>query len=124
VILLIMEFEEMTDYEGSLVHLTDISGEDGVESIVECIHKIAMRELSSRSLESMWGWEVRTVHMFSNNHLYHVGDVVGLPLGKVNRLVGCGYQTRKEVYDVFCMYHLKLIHWIPELHYSKNNYKF
>lgn len=118
----LLQLNESYEYEISLVDLTNI--EEGVGSIVECIHKVAYQEFMSRILTSMWGWEVRTIHMFSNNHLYHVGDIVGLPLGKVNRLLGCGYQTRKEVYDVFCMYHLRLKHWSPELHYSKANYKF
>jgi hypothetical protein len=116
---------EMTErYELSLVHLTDMDEEDGVESLVELIHKVAMKELYSRSLESVWDWELRTKNMFVNNHLHKVGDVAGLPIGKVNRLIGCGYTTRKEVYDVFWQYHLRLKYWEPDKHYSRGNYKF
>lgn len=121
-VLLLTQMGELREYESSLVDFGNMG--DAAESIVECIHKMAYQEFMSRIITSMWGWEVRTIHMFSNNQLYHVGDIVKLPLGKVNRLVGCGYQTRKEVYDVFYMYHLKLKYWTPELHYSKNNYKF
>jgi hypothetical protein len=124
VVVSLIGFEEMADYEGSLIHLTDINGKDNVESIVECIHKIAMKELFSRSLESMWDWEIRTKNMFINNHLYRISDVATLPDRKVNRLMGCGYTTRKEVYDVFWQYHLRLKYWEPDKHYSKLNYKF
>jgi len=113
---------ELREYEASLVDFANM--EEGAENIIECIHYMAYQELMSRTIISMWGWEVRTKHMFENNHLSSVGDVVSCQLGKVNRLKGCGYQTRKEVYEVFCMYHLKLKHWSPELHYSKANYKF
>jgi len=122
VILSIMGFEEMIDYEGSLVDF-DMIGEE-VESIIECIHKTAMKELMSRSIESIWDWELRTKNMFLNNHLHRVGDIMQLSLGKVNRLIGCGYTTKKEVYDVFCVYHLRLKFWEPDKHYSKMNYKF
>jgi len=124
VILLLTQAEwgEMREYESSLVDLTSVK--EGIESIVECIHKVAMKELFIRTLESMWDWEVRTKNMFKDNHLYKVSDVATLPTGKVNRLIGCGYITRKEVYDVFWMYHLNLKFWAPDKHYSKMNYKF
>ena len=116
---------EMTErYELSLVNLIDIGEEEGIESLVELIHKLAYNEFLSRRIDSMWDWELRTKNMFVNNHLHKVGDVAGLPIGKVNRLIGCGYITRKEVYDVFWMYHLRLKFWEPDKHYSKLNYKF
>lgn len=121
-ILLLSHMGEMTDYEGSLIDFTNMGEE--VESIVEWIHKLSFKELISRSIESMWDWEIRTKNMFVNNHLYKVGDITSLPLGKVNRLIGCGYTTRKEVYDVFFMYHLRLKFWEPDMHYSKMNYVF
>jgi hypothetical protein len=116
------EVGEAYENESSLVDFANM--EEEAESIVECIHQMAYRELLSRTLLSMWGWEIRTKHMFENNRLQYIRDIITLPLGKVNRLVGCGYTTRKEIYDVFCMYHLKLKHWAPDLHFSKMNYKF
>jgi hypothetical protein len=122
VILLLRHKDELWEHETSLVDLTSVK--EGIESVVECIHKIAMKELYVRSLGSMWDWEVRTKNMFKDNHLYKVGDVAMLPTGKVNRLIGCGYITRKEVYDVFWTYHLRLKFWAPDKHYSKMSYKF
>jgi hypothetical protein len=63
---------------------------------------------------------MRTGHMFDNNNLQIVRDITILSQGQVNRLAGCGQTTRKEVYDVFCMYHLRLKHWQPK----DVNYKF
>jgi hypothetical protein len=113
---------EMRENESSLVDFTDF--EEDTEGVVELLHQMAYQELISRTLLSMWGWEVRTKHMFEQNQLQVIRDIIALPLGKVNRLIGCGYVTRKEVYEVFCVYHLKLRYWLPDLHYSKNNYKF
>ena len=121
-ILLLTQIGEMQENESSLVDFTNM--EEEAESIVECIHQMAYQELLSRSISSMWGWEIRTKHMFEQNHLQVISDVVRLQLGHVNRLRGCGYVTRKEVYEVFCAYHLKLRHWAPELHWEKQNYKF
>lgn len=111
-------------YELSLVDFVELEKEDGLESIVGHIHNIALKELTSRTLGSMWSWEVGTKRMFEYNKLEKVRDITALSIGAVNRLTGCGYKTRKEIYDVFCMYHLRLKHWSPELHYSKQNYKF
>lgn len=94
------------------------------EHMIASIHRIAMRELFSRRLVTVWDWEIRTRHMFENNKLYIVQDVITLSPGHVNRLKGCGYKTRKEVYDIFILYHIKLNNWSPEHHYSKANYKF
>ena len=107
---------EMTErYELSLVNLIDIGEEDGIESLVELIHKLAYKEFLSRRIDSMWDWELRTKNMFINNHLHRIGDVTTLPVEKVKRLIGCGYTTKKEVYDVFFMYHLRLKFWNPNI---------
>lgn len=94
------------------------------EHLIGSIHRIAMREFLSRRIVTVWDWEIRTKHMFEDNGLVSIGEVVRLSLGHVNRLKGCGYKTRKEVYDIFMLYHLKLNNWSPEYHYSKTNYKF
>jgi hypothetical protein len=122
VVLSIRMISEPCDNESSLVDFTDF--EEDVEGVVELIHQMAYQELVSRSILSMWGWELRTRHMFESNRLEYIRDIMALPLGKVNRLIGCGYVTRKEVYEVFCIYHIKLKYWMPELHWEKMNYKF
>ena len=98
--------------------------EKDAEHMISSIHRIVIREFMSRSLLSMWDWEVRTQHMFEHNTLQNVQDVIVLPSRQVDRLQGCGYVTRKEVYDIFKLYHIKLNNWSPENHRSKMNYKF
>lgn len=121
-VLLLTQFGELREYDAIPLLFEEMGAE--VESIVASIHQTAMREFLSRDVVTMWKWEPRTEHMFDNNHLQSVAHVVDLSVGMVNRLKGCGYTTRKEVYDVFRMYHLKLNHWAPERHRSKANYKF
>jgi hypothetical protein len=94
--------------------------EEEAEHIVGSLHRIALSELLSRSITSMWDWEMRTKNMFQHNALTYIRDVTSLSVGRVNRLMGCGYVTRKEVFDVFCLYHLKLTHWQPR----EVNYRF
>jgi hypothetical protein len=120
----IMLIDKAEWYELSLIDFVEITQEEGIESVIELIHKEALKEFMSRSVHSMWDWELRTKNMFINNHLYRIGDVAGLPVGKVNRLMGCGYTTKKEVYDVFYLHHLKLKFWNPDVPYTKMNYKF
>jgi hypothetical protein len=122
VILVLTELDELNGHESSLIDFTIM--EEEAESTIEFIHRVAYQEFISRNIESMWGWELRTKHMFEHNALYTVGDVMGCSLRKVNRLMGCGFITRKEIYDVFCLYHFKLKYWSPDLHWNKANYKF
>lgn len=119
---LLTQFGELHEYGASVLEFTDMEQE--AEQIVAAIHRTAMREFVSRKLITVWDWEIRTKHMFEDNRLEVIKDVIVLPLGKVNRLKGCGYTTRKEVYDIFVLYHIKLNNWSPEHHYSKMNYKF
>lgn len=107
-----------------LIDLSYLTEEEGVASIVGYIYEMSYRELMSRTLLSVWDWELRTKHMFEHNNLHYIGDIVYLSQGKVNRLIGCGYKTRKEIYDIFYMYHLKLNNWSPDKHWDKANYKF
>lgn len=95
-----------------------------VSPLIESVHKIALNEFLSRTLVSMWDWEIRTQHMFQDNRLNMVNDVIVLPSKLVDRLKGCGYKTRKEVYDIFTLHHVKLHYWSPDKHWGKNNYKF
>jgi hypothetical protein len=107
------------------IRLIDFSKmEKDAEHMISSVHRIALREMLSRSLMSMWDWEVRTQRMFEHNALQKVQDVVVLSLGQVNRLQRCGYVARKEVYSIFTLYHIKLNNWSPEHHRSKAHYKF
>lgn len=108
--------------EVSVVQFPDM--EEKAEYIINSIHRIAMTEFMSRKIVTMWDWEVRTKHVFENNHIEYVRDVVSLTMGQVNRLTGCGYKTRKEVYDVFTMFHVRLNHWSPEKHWKSGQYTF
>jgi hypothetical protein len=122
-----MDIEEnetsLVDF-ASLIEFSELTEEDGIESVVELIHKTALQEFCSRDINSVWDWQTQTKGMFKSNFIYKVSDIIVLPAGRVNRLISCGYSARKEVYDVFCMYHLQLNTWKPEEHYSKKNYKF
>jgi DNA-directed RNA polymerase alpha subunit len=111
--LLLTQFGELRENEVSLIDFTEM--EEEVESIVECIHHMALKEFMSRTIQSVWGWEVRTQHMFDDNHIHTIQDIVSLSQMEVNNLTGCGRVTRKEVYEVLCMYHIKLKYWNPNL---------
>lgn len=114
----------MVDEIHQHIDITHLCEDHGIDVVIGYLHKISFRELMSRSIDSMWGWELRTKHMFENNKIQKIGDVTSLEVGKVNRLIGCGYKTRKEVYDVFCVYHLRLKNWSPNGHWEKMNYRF
>ena len=87
--------------------------DEKVQYVIASLHRIALSELLSRKITSVWDWEPRTLHMFERNVLVSINDVTSLTQGRVNRLIGCGYTTRNEVYEVFHMYHIKLTRWQP-----------
>ena len=96
----------------SETHQRDFTNmKEETEHLIASLHKIALSELLSRSIISVWDWELRTAHMFQHNALTSIHDVTSLSVGRVNRLIGCGYTTKKEVYEVFRMYHIELVHW-------------
>jgi len=117
--LLLTQFGEMRENEASLIDFVTMG--DEVESVVECLHRMALKEFMSRTLLGVWGWETRTQHMFEENQLHTVKDIVNLSQMQVNNLTGCGRVTKKEVYEVFCMYHVRLKYWETKRH---GNYKF
>lgn len=91
--------------------------------IIEFIHSVAYIELLSRDVMSVWPWGLRVEHMFLKNKLNTVSDVISLDLRQINRLLGCGYKTRKEVYDVFCSYGLKLQSWTPGHYWERMKFE-
>lgn len=95
-----------------------------VEEIIEFIHAVAYVELLSRPVETMCDWPIRVKTMFLRNRLVTVSDVMCLNLDQVNRLAGCGYKTRQEVYQTFNGYGLSIESWMPGHYWDRMNYKF
>ena len=101
-----------------------VGWEYGAEEAMEFIHAVAYVELLSRNVLVMWDWGARTQNMLLKNKLNTISDIMSLDLRQINRLSGCGYKTRKEVYDVFCSYGLKMAAWMPGHYWERMNYKF
>lgn len=95
-----------------------------VEEIIEFIHAVGYVELMSRPLEEMCEWPMRVKTMFLRNRLLTISDVLCVDLKEVNKLAGCGYKTRQEVYKVFNEYGLKVEQWMPGHYWNNTNYKF
>lgn len=95
-----------------------------VELMIDFIHKIAYTELLSRNVGTMTEWSVRALNLFTRHNLVLVGHVMGLTKNEVNRLTGCGYKTRKEIYETYKSYGLIISNWEPGQYYDKMNYKF
>lgn len=88
------------------------------KEITDFIHECAYKELVNRNLHVSWGWSVRTKSMFLNNRLHTIGNVVHLQ--SVNKLIGCGFKVRKEVYDVFRHeFSIELKQWHPDQYWKK-----
>lgn len=87
--------------------------------ILDFIHHIVWKELLSRSLYSMCDWSSRTNTIFLQYDLTLVGHVAVLSKSEVNRLHGCGYHTRKEIYEVCKSYGLILSNWVPGTYYEE-----
>ena len=100
--------------------------DEEIACIMDFVHGIAQQELVSRSVMSMAEWSLRARSVFINNDLSQVGHVIVLTKNEVNRLIGCGYITRKEIYDVYRSYGLQVPGWEPGYYYEKlnNRYKF
>lgn len=94
------------------------------EEIVEFIHAVSYVELLSRPIETMDDWSIRVKNMLLRNRLIVVSDVVCLDLKQVNRLTGCGYKTRQEVYRVFNEYGFKVDSWMPGHYWERMSYRF
>jgi hypothetical protein len=69
---------------------------EGAEHLIVSLHRIALSELLSRSIVSMWDWELRTKHMFRNNSLKCINDVTSLSIG-----VGIIPERRSMKYFVY-----------------------
>lgn len=94
------------------------------EEITDFIHAAAYVELLSRPVETMDDWSIRVKNMLLRNRLYIISDVVCLDLKQVNRLSGCGYKTRQEVYKVFREYGFSVESWMPGHYWERMNYSF
>lgn len=97
---------------------------EAIEEVTDFLHAVGYVEMMSRPLETMEDWSTRVKMMFLRNRLIHISDVLSLTLKQVNRLTGCGYKVRQEVYQVMCSYGCKLDAWMPGHYWERMDYKF
>ena len=109
---------------GEYVNTAALWDPEYVEPVVQLLHKMALKELLSRNVLSVWDWEIRTRHMFETNKMVVVGDLVHKTQEDVRKLIGCGDVTKKEVYEAFMTYHIRLKFWKSRIATSHNEYKF
>ncbi len=89
--------------------------------LIEALNKVLYDHLINRPLLEEADWSVRTRNMFLRNRLTKVGQVLFMDVDHVNRLAGCGYQTRKNVYEEFQKKGIDLPAWKPEKYWEKYN---
>ena len=100
--------------------------DEEIACIMEFVHDIMWQELLSRSIRSMAEWSSHAQTVFTQNGFSQVGHIIGLTKNEVNRLKGCGYITRMEIYNIYKYYGLIMPQWEPGVYYEKQNnrYKF
>lgn len=100
--------------------------DEEIECIMGFVHKTAWQELLSRTIRSMAEWSSHAMTVFTENSMSQVGHVIVLTKNEVNRLRGCGYITRKEIYETYKLYGLVMPQWEPGHYYERmnNRYKF
>lgn len=88
--------------------------------IIEKLHIIAYNELIHRNILTVFDWSLRTKNIFLHNNIRAIGHVICAELRYINNLVGCGFKSRREIYEVF-NYELgiKLNQWNPDLYMDK-----
>lgn len=99
-----------------------ILGEEAMP-FVEVIHTFAYTELLSRPVLQMIDWSTRVQNMFMKNHLNLIKDVVMISEAHIQRLMGCGYKTRQEVFSIFKEYGIILEQWNPDKYWDKYSTK-
>ena len=87
--------------------------------IVDFVHHVAWKELLSRTIRSMHDWSSRANTLFLQYDFNLIGHLAVLSKNEVNNLQGCGYKTRKEVYDICKSYGLTLPNWMPGMFYDE-----
>ena len=120
----LMRLEEMQydQMHGVYIDTVTVWEPEYVESVVKLLHNTAIKELLSRNILSVWDWELRTKNMFQANKMEVVNDLVNKKQEDMKRIVGCGETTKKEVYEAFLMYHIRLKYWKPRV--TDGDYKF
>jgi ERCC4-type nuclease len=91
---------------------------------VDFVHNVTWKELLSRTIKSMHDWSSRVNTLCLQYDFNLIGHLVVLSKNEVNYLEGCGYKTRKEIYDVYKSYGLTMPNWQPGGYYEKKNYIF
>lgn len=88
--------------------------EEEARELIAGVYQIVYAELLSRQILDLWDWGTRARHTFEKNRLETVGDLARLSEDRVSKLLWCGYQTRKEIYEVCYSYGVVLAHWMPK----------
>ena len=96
----------------------------GVEEMIDFVHHTAWKELLSRSIKSMKDWSSRANNLFIEYNFRLIGHLVVLSKDEINQLHGCGYKTRKEIYETYKSYGLIMNNWMPGDYYERRNYVF
>lgn len=89
------------------------------QEIVGFIYDVAFTELVSRNIFEVWDWSQRVKNMFMRNRLDTVGKVMHISVKDINKLGGCGYKSRNEVFMVFESLGMKLPNWEPSNYWNK-----
>lgn len=89
------------------------------QEIVEFMYSVAFTEMVSRNVLHMWDWSVRVKNMLVRNKLDTVGKVMHIEVIEINKLWGCGFKSRKEIYDVFKSLNIELKNWHPNHYWDK-----
>lgn len=99
--------------------------EKEIRIVLDFIHHIAWKELLSRPIHSMKDWSARANTLFLEYDFVLIGHLAVLSKNEVVELNGCGYKTKKEIYDTCKSYGLTLPNWVPGTYYEeKPNYIF
>lgn len=95
----------------------------GAKDIISQIYSIVFTELVNRDIFTVGDWSVRTKNMFLNNNIKKVMDLLEINLNgvqSVNNLIGCGFKTRKQIYERFKELNIELSSWNPDYYWTKS----
>ena len=91
-----------------------------VQWMTDQLNKLVKAELMSRKILPAWDWSTRVKNIFMNNRLITIEHVAQLTPQQVNRLVGCGVNARREVYEIFRdEFYININNWHPSNYWEK-----